>query len=199
LLEKCVKSAAAPEKMFLFQPAYLSMLLILYATADAFSPQMTKKFIAYLTGGGDSRIDLASRHHKKGRSGNNRSHAHKSPSRPPADLIAYSSKQLKAGKPVTAGHAEHDKGPFQSVREVDYKDHKITIYTQYKIRVDGKALGGHIYVDNTGKVSAHALPNYSFVSAVDLVKKMIDEFPDDFTTKKKSHRSNSAIRRRRRR
>ncbi len=138
-------------------------------------------------------------HRHKGRSRNDRSHAHKPPSRPPSDLIAYSSKQLKAGKPVTAGHAEHDKRPFQSVREVDYKDHKITIYTQYEIRVDGKPLGGHIYVDNSGKVSAHALPNYSFVSAVDLVKKMIDEFPNDFTTKKKSSPSNSATRRRRRR
>ncbi len=142
---------------------------------------------------------MASHRHKKGRSGNNRSHAHKFPSRPPSDLIAYSSKQLKAGKPVTADHAEHAKRPFQSVREVDYRGHKITIYTQYEIRVDGKPLGGHIYVDNSGKVSAHALPNYSFISAVDLVKKMIDEFPDDFTTKKKSYRLNSMTRRRRRR
>jgi hypothetical protein len=102
---------------------------------------------------------------------------------------------LKAGKPVTAGHAVHDKGPFQSIREVDYKGHKITIYTQYQIKIDGKHLGGHMSVDNKGKVSAHALPNYSFVSAVDLIKKMIDEFPDDFTTKKKSDRSNSATRR----
>jgi hypothetical protein len=163
-------------------------------TAEAFCPQMAKKFIAHLAGR-DSRIDLAShsRHHK-GRSGN-RSHTHKPPSRPPSDLIAYSSKQLKAGKPVTAGHAVHDKGPFQSIREVDYKGHKITIYTQYQIKIDGKHLGGHMSVDNKGKVSAHALPNYSFVSAVDLIKKMIDEFPDDFTTKKKSDRSNSATRR----
>jgi len=98
---------------------------------------------------------------------------------------------LKAGKPVTAAHVEHDKGASQSVREIEYNDHKITIYTQYEIKVDGKPFGGHIYVDNSGKVSAHALPNYSFVSAVDLVKKMIDDFPDDFT-KKKSDRSNSA-------
>jgi hypothetical protein len=48
-------------------------------------------------------------------------------------------------------------------------------------------------VDNSGKVSAHALPNYSFVSAVDLLKKVIDEFPDDFA-KKKSDRSNRAAR-----
>ena len=135
---------------------------------------------------------MASYHHKKGRS-RNRSRAHKFPFRPPSDLIAYSSKQLKAGKPVTTGHAEHGKSPFQSVREVDYKGHKITIYTQYQIKIDGKPFGGHLYVDNSGKVSAHALPNYSFVSAVDLLKKVIDEFPNDFA-KKKSDRSNRAAR-----
>ena len=141
---------------------------------------------------------MASRHHKKGSSGT-RSHAHKpAPSRPPSDLIAYSSKRLKAGQSVAAGHAEHDKGPFQSVREIEHNGHKITIYTQYQIKIDGKPFSGHIYVDNSGKVSAHALPNYSFVSAVDLVKKMIDEFPDDFTKKKSVH-SNSATKRRRRR
>jgi hypothetical protein len=115
-------------------------------------------------------------------------------------LLAYSYKQLKAGKPVAAaGHAEHDKGPFQSVREVEYNGHKIAIYTQYEIQVDREPFSGHVYVDNTGKVSTHALPAYSFVSAVDLVKKIIDEFPDDFTTKKKSSRSSSMRKKRRRR
>ena len=134
-------------------------------------------------------------HHRKGSSGK-RSHTHKPPSTPPSDLLAYSSKRLKAGQSVAAaGHAEHDKGPFQSVREIEYNGHKITIYTQYEIKVDGKPFGGHVYVDNMGKVSAHALPNYSFVSAVDLVKKMIDEFPDDFT-KKKSDQTNNATKRR---
>jgi hypothetical protein len=135
-------------------------------------------------------------HHRKGRSGK-RSHAHKSPSRPPSDLLAYSYKQLKAGKPVTAGHAEHDKGPFRSVREIEHKGHKIEIHTQYEIRVDGKPLGGHIYVDNTGKVSTHALPTYSFDSAVDLVKKIIDAFPDNFS-RNESSRASSGVRKRRR-
>jgi hypothetical protein len=138
-------------------------------------------------------------HHRRGSSGK-KSHAHKPPSTPPSDLLAYSSKRLKAGQSVAAaaaaaGHGEHDKGPFQSVREIEYQGHKITIYTQYEIKVDGKPFGGHVYVDNMGKVSAHALPNYSFVSAVDLVKKMIDEFPDDFT-KKKSDQTNNATKRR---
>ena len=134
---------------------------------------------------------MASHHHKRG-SGKG-SHAHKPTSRLPSDLLAYSYKQLKAGKPVAAGHAEHDKGPFQSVREAEHKGHKIAIYTQYEIRVDGEPFTSHVYVDNTGKVSTHALPAYSFVSAVDLVKKIIDEFPDDFTTKKKSPRSSSSV------
>jgi hypothetical protein len=103
---------------------------------------------------------------------------------------------LKAGQPVAVGHAEHEKGQFQSVREIEYKGHKIAIYTQYEIRVDGRPFTGHVYVDNSGKVSAHALPNYSFASAVDLIKKIIDEFPDDFSMKK-SYRSDSAKKRRR--
>ena len=137
---------------------------------------------------------MASHHHKRG-SGKG-PHTHKPPSKLPSDLLAYSYKQLKAGKPVAAamGHAEHDKGPFQSVREAEHKGHKIAIYTQYEIKVDGEPFTGHVYVDNTGKVSTHALPAYSFVSAVDLVKKIIDEFPDDFTTtKKKSPRSSSRV------
>jgi hypothetical protein len=136
---------------------------------------------------------LASHHHKR-RSGKG-PHTHKAPSKLPSDLLAYSYKRLKAGKPVAAmGHAEHDKGPFQSVRVVEHKGHKIAIYTRYEIRVDGKPFTSHVYVDNTGKVSTHALPAYSFVSAVDLVKKIIDEFPDDFTTtKKKSPRSSSSV------
>lgn len=139
---------------------------------------------------------MASHHHK--RASGKRSHTHKPRSRLPSDLLAYSYKQLKAGKPVAApGHAEHDNGPFQSVREVEYKGHKITIYTQYEIRVDGEPFSSHVYVDNTGKVSTHALPAYSFVSAVDLVKKIIDEFPDDFSIKKKSPRSTSTRKRRR--
>ena len=118
----------------------------------------------------------------------------KPPSKSGPDLIAQSYKRLKAGKPVTAGHAGHDKGPFWAVREIEYNGHRIAIRTQYEIRVDDKPLGGHIYVDNTSKVSTHALPNYSFSSAIDLVKKMVDAFPDNFT--KESLQSRSVRKRR---
>jgi hypothetical protein len=136
---------------------------------------------------------LVSHNHKA--KSRNRSRVKKSRSRRPSDLIAYSSKRLKAGKPVTGVHIEHHNAPFQSVRETEYKGHKITIYTQYQIIVDGKPFTGHISVDNKGKVSAHSLPNYAFVSAVDLVRNIIDEFPDDFTNT--SHHSHTATKRRR--
>jgi hypothetical protein len=107
------------------------------------------------------------------------SHTHHGPSKRSKDLLSDAYKRLSAGQPVVAGHAGHE-GPFESVREVEYKGHNIIIRTHYEIRVDGKPLGGHIYVDNSGRVSSHAMPTYSFVSTVDLVKKLIDAFPSNF-------------------
>jgi hypothetical protein len=107
------------------------------------------------------------------------SHAHHGPSKKSKDLLSDAYRRLSAGQPVVAGHAGHE-GPFESVREVEYKGHNIIIRTHYEIRIDGKPLGGHIYVDNSGRVSSHAMPTYSFVSTVDLVKKLIDAFPSNF-------------------
>jgi len=42
------------------------------------------------------------------------------------------------------------------------------------------AIEGHLAVGNDGQVHYHAIPNLSFPSAVDLVKRLIDAFPDDF-------------------
>ena len=110
-------------------------------------------------------------HHKRESRTRHSNHHH--------DLLANAYTRLKAGKPVTANHAGHDR-PFESVREFEYNGHQIIIRTRYDIRVDGKKLGGHIYVDNSGKVSTHALPAYSFGSTVDLIKKLIDMFGDNF-------------------
>ena len=107
------------------------------------------------------------------------SHTHRGPSKRSKDLLSDAYRRLNAGQPVVAGHAGHE-GPFESVREIEYKGHNIIIRTHYEIRVDGKPLGGHIYVDNSGRVSSHAMPTYSFVSTVDLVKKLIDAFPANF-------------------
>jgi len=54
---------------------------------------------------------------------------------------------------------------------------------RYHIEVDGRMLMGHMGVTNDGSVHYHPVPNVAFPSAVDLVKKLIDIFPGDFTKK----------------
>ena len=63
----------------------------------------------------------------------------------------------------------------------EYKGRKIVIGTTYRIEVDGRLVGGHFVVTDEGQVQCHAMPNYTFSSAVDLVKSMIDVFPEDFS------------------
>ena len=84
-----------------------------------------------------------------------------------------------AGKVKKAQHSTHMAS--ESVREADYKGHHIVIRTTYRIEVDGVPLMGHLGVTDDGRVHYHPVPNASFASAVDLVKQLIDVFPDDFT------------------
>ena len=101
----------------------------------------------------------------------------------PLDQIAgYVKKNMRLVKTVSP----HHHGVEASIREADYKDHHIVIRTTYEITVDGKALRGHMGVDNAGQVHYHPVPNASFASAVDLVKNLIDTFPDDFKQRSKT-------------
>ena len=38
----------------------------------------------------------------------------------------------------------------------------------------------HLGVGNDGNVHYHGLPNYSEASAIDLMRRVIDAFPDDY-------------------
>ena len=75
------------------------------------------------------------------------------------------------------------KGGQDTTREDDYEGHHIVIRTRYDITVDGQTVSGHIMLTNLGQVQYHGLPNYSFDSAVGLVKALIDNFPEDFVKK----------------
>lgn len=66
------------------------------------------------------------------------------------------------------------------VRKATHDGHQIEIRTTYEVRVDGRRVSLPLSVDSEGRVTYHALPNYSFQSAVDLVKQVIDTYPDDF-------------------
>ena len=76
-------------------------------------------------------------------------------------------------------HGGH-KTPLETVRESTYRGHRIVVKTTYSITVDDVSVEGHLGVSNDGQVHYHAIPNLGFASAIDLVEKLIDAFPDDF-------------------
>jgi hypothetical protein len=75
-------------------------------------------------------------------------------------------------------HVAH--GPAPSVREDDFRGRHIVITTTYEITVEGRPLTAHVGVSNDGSVHCHSLPAYEFASTVDMVRVLIDYFPDDF-------------------
>lgn len=46
--------------------------------------------------------------------------------------------------------------------------------------IDGEPLEAHMEVSQNGNVHYHGIPNYTSASAVDVVKQVIDSFPDDY-------------------
>ena len=78
------------------------------------------------------------------------------------------------------GHMGGAGGLIESVREANYQGHKITIKTTYRLEVDGRVFDVPLILDNAGNLQCHSLPNYQFVSAIDMVKQLIETFPDDF-------------------
>jgi hypothetical protein len=75
----------------------------------------------------------------------------------------------------------------ESVRETDYKGHHIKIRTTYRIEVDGKPVTAHIGVTQDGRVHYHPIPNASYASAIDMVKRLIDFFPSGVGTAPNGH------------
>ncbi len=90
------------------------------------------------------------------------------------DLISPLKKEIMEAVPHSSGHEHSD--DFMTKRDEVYKGKTIEIYTTYRILIDGKPLESHTQVMNNGTVHNHSLPQYSFKSAVDMVKKIIDTF-----------------------
>ena len=90
-------------------------------------------------------------------------------------------KALKARKEdVEQAGGHHRPASTSSVREAEYKGHRIKVRTTYKITVDGEPFDVAMTVDNDGSVHYHGLPTRSFPSVIGLVQKAIDLFPADF-------------------
>lgn len=115
---------------------------------------------------------------------------------PSAESIARYVKQNAKKHASSMKAMMRGKGGQDITREDDYKGHHIVIRTRYDITVDGQAVTGHMMLTNMGQVQYHGLPNYSFDSAVGLVRALIDNFPEDFeknpATRSSSRRGNGS-------
>lgn len=69
---------------------------------------------------------------------------------------------------------------LSSVRQFTHQGHKVTITTKYKIEIDGKSVHLHASVDQEGRLRCHSIPYDSYPSANQLVKQLIDKFPEAF-------------------
>ena len=61
-----------------------------------------------------------------------------------------------------------------SVRKTSHRGKEIEVHTTYKIMVDGEPVREHIVALEDGTVHYHGLPNYSFASAVELARRIVD-------------------------
>jgi hypothetical protein len=77
----------------------------------------------------------------------------------------------------------------KSVRTFIHKGHEISITTMYQVKIDGRMVHLPLLVSQDGHVQSHAAPNYSQSSAVDMVKTLIDLFPEDFKKKPRARRA----------
>ncbi len=67
---------------------------------------------------------------------------------------------------------------FKSIRKDVHRNREIRIETTYKILIDKVPLDSHTTVLDDGSVHCHDFPNYSFNSAMDMARKIVDVMVD---------------------
>ncbi len=77
--------------------------------------------------------------------------------------------------------ATHGRHEATSIRELTHNGHAVRIITTYRVEVDGAPAGMHLSVDEDGQVYTHATPFVTYASAVDLMKEVLDAYPDAFS------------------
>ena len=97
-------------------------------------------------------------------------------------------KRLRSSRPKK-GRKKVPHSPKPIIRTDFYRGHELRIETTYKITIDGKRVSGHLDVTNSGQVHYHPLPNRSTASAIDMVRAIIDAFPDEFVNSESGKRS----------
>ncbi len=72
--------------------------------------------------------------------------------------------------PEERGHRDS----FTTVRQANYRDKTVRVETTYRITINEEPVRAHTRVLDDGSVHCHSFPNYSFPSAMDLARKIVD-------------------------
>ncbi len=78
------------------------------------------------------------------------------------------------------GHLPKEEGKLVTVRHAEHNGHTIEITTTYEITVDGKQFTGHVMVMQDGRLHCHGIPYESYASMVDLMRELVDLYPESF-------------------
>jgi len=81
---------------------------------------------------------------------------------------------------------------LKSIRVAEHAGHAIRITTQYLIEIDGQTANLHLSVGNDGHLHCHTTPYETYVSAIDVVKTLIDRFPEAFNRASNGSKAPSA-------
>lgn len=81
-------------------------------------------------------------------------------------------------------HGGHE---AKAAREFAHRGHLVKIITTYRVEVDGHPIRAHLSVDEDGRVYTHATPFVTYASAIDLMKAVIDGYPDSFSSAGSGH------------
>jgi hypothetical protein len=86
------------------------------------------------------------------------------------------------GPPAAHGQGHHHPVPTHQhgggVRRFAHRGHDVEIVTRYEVTIDGDPWDQHVEVLQDGSVTYHGLPQYALPSAVDLIRKVIDDEED---------------------
>lgn len=86
------------------------------------------------------------------------------------------------GPPAAHAHGHPHPVPTHQhgagVRRFAHRGHNVEIVTRYTVTIDGDQWDQHVEVLQDGSVTYHGLPQYALPSAVDLIRKVIDDEED---------------------
>ena len=90
------------------------------------------------------------------------------------DSPIYGAGSLSHSGKIRKYNAGKKRSSFSSTRRTEYRGKKISVRTTYRIEIEDDVLQMHIMVLDDGSVHCHGLPNYSFSSALDLARAIVD-------------------------